>query len=140
MKRLKDESNALTAQRGPLAVRELPDVDSCQPVRSLSRTVEAAQRIEERRFSRSGRPRDRQVLALTDREIDPPQSGNGRRTGEDPADILEFDDRCHETPTTTRSPSVSWPSTAVTCTRPLDDKQGMPVMNLVEPPPSSTLT
>ena len=88
--RLEHESDFAVAERRAVVAPHLADRDAVEPVFARGRRVEAAQNVQQRRFSRAARAHDRHELALRDRERYAPQRVN--RLAADlkvPAQILD---------------------------------------------------
>src|SRR6476619_2191428 len=70
---LEYESDLAIPDAGELVLVLLRNQGSVQPVLSPVRSIEAADQIHQRRFSRSGGTHDRHVLVSTDRDVDAAQ-------------------------------------------------------------------
>ena len=68
VERLKHEADALASQPGPLAVGQLCRVDAVEQIGAAGRMVQAAEHVEQRRFSRARRPGDRKPFAAFERQ------------------------------------------------------------------------
>src|SRR5690606_19411203 len=67
---LEDEADVAFAQLGEAVLREARDLAIGEPVAPARRRIDQADDVEQRRFAASGRPHDRDELALLDRQID----------------------------------------------------------------------
>src|SRR5690606_12050366 len=127
-------------------------------VGTFAGSVEEAEDVEHRRLPRPGRPHDGHVVAPRHAQMCIDESRDRHVAGrEHPADTAQFHHRAaraHDSPsfsavapaepcsspTTTRSPSASWPSTGVTSTRPPAASPGSTVTVRKVPSSSSTCT
>ena len=65
---LKNKADFFIAGQGQLIVVQRGDFRAIQLIRAGSRPIQASENIHQRRFSRSGRSRDRHKLALPDEQ------------------------------------------------------------------------
>ena len=78
MKLLKDESNFFRAHAIQVRGRDSSDILPVEPDLARGRPVEAADQIDQRRFTRARRPHDRQPLALSNVQRDVVERVDGR--------------------------------------------------------------
>ena len=91
VERLEHEPDALAPQTCPLLVGQCGGFHAVQSVEPAGRAIQAANDVQQRRFAGAGRPRDRQPLALLQREIDIDERVNRRLGAVLLADPAEFE-------------------------------------------------
>jgi len=67
---LEDEADVLAAQHRPVSQRELINPLPAQPYLAARSPFQPAEHMQQRRFTRTGRPHDRHELAAADRDVD----------------------------------------------------------------------
>src|SRR5690606_26907562 len=129
VERLEHEPDPAGAQGGAPALGQVTHLHPVQPVTAAGGAVQQAEQVQQGGLARAGRADDRDVLTGADGQVHPPHRVHLRRAGEGPADAGHLHHRrgrgghrasgsSAASPTTTRSPSASSPSTAVTSAYP----------------------
>ena len=91
MERLKDKADALAPQAGALAIGQLGGIDAVEQVRAAGWMIQAADDVEQRRFSGTGWAGDRKPFAALEREINVDECMDGRFASICFADLVQLE-------------------------------------------------